>query len=74
MSSARSYLTYESAKTGRTRSGKGNTNKHWEFMFQGIRNITLAVRKIFPEGWNGIAKSDYSEITRQALKIMRLLR
>lgn len=45
-----SYLTYEREKTGRTRSRKGNTNKHWEFMFQGIQKIYLVVRKFFPEG------------------------
>lgn len=49
-SSAKGCLTYESEKKGRARSEKGNTNKHWEFIFQGIRKISLAARRIYPEG------------------------
>lgn len=71
VSSAESYLKYKSERTGGTRSRKSSTNKHWEFMFQGVGEISLVVRRFFPE--DGFAKSDHSEIARQALKIMRLL-
>lgn len=50
MSSAESWLTCETVKTGRTRSRKGNTNKHWEFMFQGTGKISRVFRRFFPEG------------------------
>lgn len=49
-SSAKGCLTYESEKKGIARSGKGNTNKRWEFIFQGMRKIFLAARRIYPEG------------------------